>query len=99
MKESADKITDADKAPIQAAIEKVKQASKGNDVAAIRQAVNEMEQASHAMAQHLYGKGQPSGGPGAGGPGAGGPGPDGGPKPAGDGKKDDVIDAEYEVKK
>jgi molecular chaperone DnaK len=99
MKESADKITDADKAPIQAAIEKVKQASKGNDAAAIRQAVNEMEQASHAMAQHLYGKGQPGGGPGAGGPGAGGPGPDGGPKPAGDGKKDDVIDAEYEVKK
>jgi molecular chaperone DnaK len=98
MKESADKITDADKAPIQAAIEKVKQASKGNDVAAIRQAVNEMEQASHAMAQHLYGKGQPGGGPGAGGPG-GGPGPDGGPKPAGDGKKEDVIDAEYEVKK
>jgi molecular chaperone DnaK len=99
MKESADKITDADKAPIQAAIEKVKQASKGNDVAAIRQAVNEMEQASHAMAQHLYGKGQPGGASGAGSPGAGGPGPDGGPKPAGDGKKDDVIDAEYEVKK
>ena len=44
------------------------------------------------MAQHLYGRGGGEGG---------GPTPSGGPNPS-DGKKDgpdDVIDAEYEVKK
>jgi molecular chaperone DnaK len=92
MKDNAGKISEADKAPINAAIEKVKQAAKGNDVSAIRQAISELEQASHAMAQHLYSKGQPGGGPSPS------PGPDGA-KPAGDGKKDDVIDAEFEVKK
>lgn len=98
LKDNADKVSDADKAPIQAAIEKVKEAAKGDDVNAIHQAVNDLQQASHAMAQHLYSKGQ--GGPGgaAGGP-AGGPG--GGPSPGGDGQqgKEDVIDAEFEVKK
>jgi hypothetical protein len=45
------------------------------------------------MAQHLYSQGGPAGG--------GAPGADGGPKPQGDGKggKEDVIDAEFEVKK
>jgi molecular chaperone DnaK len=94
MKENAAKISDSDKAPIQSAIEKVKSAAKGNDVAAIRTAVSELEQVSHAMAKHLYGQGQPGAGPSP----SPSPGSDGA-KPAGDGKKDDVIDAEYEVKK
>src|SRR5262249_53983420 len=67
LKDSADKISENDKAPILAAIEKVKHAMSGEDVNAIKQAISEMEQASHAMAQHLYGKG-PGGGPAAGGP-------------------------------
>jgi molecular chaperone DnaK len=96
LKEHADKINEADKAPIQAAIERVKQASSGNDVEAIRRAVNDLQQASHAMSQHLYSHAQ---GPGAAGPGAAGP---GGPGATGDGhdkSKEDVIDAEFEVKK
>jgi molecular chaperone DnaK len=91
LRDNAGKISDADKAPIQAAIDKVKQAKNSDDVNAIKQAVSELEQASHAMAQHLYGRGQ------------GGPGPQAEPGPGtGDGKdkgKEDVIDAEFEVKK
>src|SRR5262249_18036855 len=41
LKENADKISDSDKAPIQAAIEKVKQVASKDDVNAIRQAINE----------------------------------------------------------
>ena len=99
LKDNADKVSDADKAPIQAAIDKVKEAAKGDDPKAIQQAVNDLQQASHAMAQHLYSKGQ--GGPGGGA--AGGPtgGPGAGPSSGGDGQqgKEDVIDAEFEVKK
>ena len=93
LKDNADKISEGDKTPIKSAIEKVKQAASGDDVAAIRRSIEELQQASHAMAEHLY-KQQPSGG--AGGGGAGGA----GAQPSGDGKgKDDVIDAEFEVKK
>ncbi len=86
LKENADKISEGDKAPINAAIEKVKQTMSGEDVAAIKQAVADLHQASHAMAQHLYGQKQP-----------GGAGPDG-PASA-TGGKEDVQDAEFEVKK
>jgi molecular chaperone DnaK len=90
LKEHADKVSDADKQPIQTAIEKVKQAASKDDVAAIEQAINELEQASHAMAKHLYSQ------QGAAAQGAQAPGSDGQTREAG---KDDVIDAEFEVKK
>lgn len=89
LKENAGKISEADQAPIKSAIERVKQAASKDDVADIRRALGELEQASHAMAQHLY-KQQEAGAAPSG---------DGDAKPAGDGKKDDVIDAEFEVKK
>jgi molecular chaperone DnaK len=90
LRDNADKISEGDKAPIQAAVEKTKQAAKGDDLSAIRSAVADLERAAHAMSQHLYSKAGPT------------PGTDGaGAKPSGDGKsgKDDVIDAEFEVKK
>jgi molecular chaperone DnaK len=90
LKENAEKISESDKTPIQAAVEKVKQAVSKDDVSAIRTAIGELEQASHAMAQHLYGKAGAAGGPQA---------AAGGPPAGGDKGKDDVIDAEYEVKK
>jgi molecular chaperone DnaK len=97
LRENGDKISDNDKAPITSAIERVKQAASGEDVNAIKQAISDLEQASHAMAQHLYASGQRGGGPGAG------AGPTGGQtagQTGGDGKSgDDVIDAEFEVKK
>jgi molecular chaperone DnaK len=91
MKEHADKLSDGDKAPVQSAIDKVREATKGEDVNAIRQALNNLQSAAHAMAQHLQRAGAT----------AAGPSPDGqagGAAPGGDRKKDDVIDAEFEVK-
>jgi molecular chaperone DnaK len=98
LKDHADKIGEADRAPIQAAIEKVKQAASRDDGNAIKQAISELEQASHAMAQHLYSKGP---GPGDSGPSPQQAGPGTPPPPDGAQKtgKDDVIDAEFEVKK
>lgn len=86
--EAGDKITDADKAPINAAIGKVRDAIGKNDLAAVKATTAELEQASAAMAQHIYSKVG----------GQGGPTPSGGPEGKKDGP-DDVIDAEYEVKK
>jgi molecular chaperone DnaK len=91
LKDNAAKISESDQTPIKAAIEKVKQAASGEDAAAIHEAVNQLQQASHAMAQHLYGQQPPGGGAGT--------------QPSGDGHggaekgKEDVIDAEFEVKK
>jgi molecular chaperone DnaK len=90
MKEAGDKITESDKSPINAAIQKVKDAIGRNDLAALKAATGELEATSSAMAQHLYSKagGQPGAGPT--------------PEPSPSDKKgggDDVIDAEYEVKK
>jgi len=92
LKEFGDKLGEADKQPIQSAIDRVRDAMKGNDPAAIKTASNDLATAVQALAQFAAGQG-PRGGntPGAG--------------PSGDGAtgagkaKDDVIDAEFEVKK
>lgn len=88
LKDNADKLSDADRGPVQAAVSKVKEVMARDDAAAIRRAVEELQTASHAMAQHLYQR-HPSGGSRpeqASGNGRG-------------GARDDVIDAEFEVKK
>ncbi len=91
LKEAGDKLPESDKSAVTAAIDKVKQAKEGNDIEAIRQAVNNLHTAAHAMAQHV--------GRGAGTPPGGSTGT--GEASTGDGKTggDDVIDAEFEVKK
>ncbi|MBI2809188.1 MAG: molecular chaperone DnaK [Planctomycetes bacterium] len=81
IQEAGDKLSEGDKAPVLAAVEKVKQAKDGHDLDAIRNAVNNLHTAAHAMAQHV-GRGGPSE-----------------PPPTGAPKSDDVIDAEFEVKK
>jgi molecular chaperone DnaK len=87
LKEAGDKVSASDKSAIQAAIERTKQAASQDDPQAIKQATSDLKAASAALAQHVQ---QPGGGP----------------SPAGDGQpgeqkggKDDVIDAEFEVKK
>ncbi len=92
MTENADKISESDKAPINASIDRLKTAMSGEDPEAIRTAINALEQASSAMAQHLYSQEAPP--PGADGQ-ASAPGGESGGKDGGD----DVIDAEFEVKK
>jgi len=73
MKEHADKLTDADKQPLQAAVEKTREVAKGTDVAAIKSAVENLEAASHAFSKVLYEKGtagaSPAGAEAAGGDG------------------------------
>ena len=98
MEENKEKLSDADQSAVKAAIEKVNAAKKGDDPAAITQAIEDLQRASQAMAEHLYA------GSGAAGPGASGP--EGGPKagpssPNGGqgGKPEDVIDVEFEEKK
>ncbi|QEH38337.1 Chaperone protein DnaK [Aquisphaera giovannonii] len=98
--ENKDKLSDYDKAALRAAMDRVNEVKKGEDAAAINQAVDELQKASQAMAEHLYASSSPGAGPGAGGP-AGPGGPHGHPDGANGGaaKPDDVIDVEFEEKK
>jgi len=90
MKEAGDKIGEADKAPVIAAVNKVRDALSRSDITALKAANAELDTVSAAMAQHVYAK-------------AGGTPPGAEPEaPPTAGKKDggdDVMDAEYEVKK
>jgi molecular chaperone DnaK len=92
MKEHADKLSDADKAPLQQSIEKVRALAKGDDTAAIRSALQDLEQAAQAVGQILYQRTQPCQAhaqPAAGRNASG--------KPSGAGD-DEAIDAEFTVK-
>src|SRR6056297_4200104 len=84
MSENDEKLTEQDKEPMTKAIEKVNEAAKGEDVAAIKQATDELEAASQAFSKVLYEKAGASaeGGEQAGGQAA-----------AGDSADDDAIDA------
>ena len=85
LKENGDKLGEAEKSAVTRAMDKVKGVKDGSDLAAIKTAVSELDTVSQAMASHMNAK------PGAEDPGAA---PSGGKKGG-----DDVIDAEYEVKK
>src|SRR5262249_11294021 len=54
IKEHAEKIQASDKAPLEAAIQKVREAAKGENADAIKSAVSELEQASHALSKAMY---------------------------------------------
>jgi molecular chaperone DnaK len=83
LKEKGDGLDAGSKASIEKAVEKVREATRGTDLGAVKGAVGELDQMMQAMAQHFQG------------PPAGTAGPSGEAKAGGD----DVIDAEYEVKK
>ncbi len=110
LEENKEKLSESDRSALLAAIAKVNEVKKGEDAAALNQAIDELQRASQAMAEHLYSaaSAQPggAGGAGAAGPGggpggftAGGFGPDGGAGGPGGHKPDDVIDVEFEEKK
>jgi molecular chaperone DnaK len=91
IKENADKIKESDKAPLEAAIKKAREAAKTDNADSIKSAVSELEQASHALSKTLY-EAQQAGGAAHGAAQPGG---------ASDGKKpgdEEVVDAEFEVK-
>jgi molecular chaperone DnaK len=93
MEESKDKLSDSDKSAVRAAIEKVNEAKKGDDVAALNRAIEDLQRASQAMAEHLYAANA------AGPDGNGATVPPSGDGSAGASKADDVIDVEFEEKK
>ncbi|QDV26597.1 molecular chaperone DnaK [Aureliella helgolandensis] len=90
IKENEDKLTDGDREPMNAAIEKVNKAVAGEDAEAIKSATSELEQAAQAFSKTLYEK--------AGAAAATGGAPEAGGENQSSGD-DDAIDAEFEVKK
>ena len=89
LKDLQDKISDGDKAPINQAIEKVRETAKGEDAAAINSAIEQLKQTLMAMGQSMY---QRAGAGDQAGPEAS---PDGGADASAD---DDTIDVEYKEK-
>ncbi|MBX9623874.1 MAG: Hsp70 family protein, partial [Gemmataceae bacterium] len=85
--DAGDKVTDADKAPVTAAVQKVRDAIGRQDVAAVKAATAELEQVAGAIAQHLSAKA-----------GQGAAADEPATPPADKKGGDDVMDAEYEVK-
>jgi len=96
LKDLGDKIPAATKSDLEAKVKAVRDALNGSDIEAVKSASESLMQASHRMAEEAYkAAGGAQGGAGATGPEAGGQ-PGG---QAGGGKKDDVVDAEFEEQK
>lgn len=90
LKEQGDKVDEAARTPIEAAITKVREAIPGEDLDAIKSATDELQQASHAMSEAMYKAAAEAG------EGAEGATPDA--TASADATDDDAIDAEFEVK-
>jgi molecular chaperone DnaK len=89
LKDLGEKVSAADRAAIETAMEAVKKASEGSDTAAVERALEQLTAAQHKAAEAMYKQQAQSGG----GPESGGAGPGGGAS-AGGGQPSDVIDAE-----
>jgi len=85
--EIGDKIDAADKSGVEAEIEKVKEALKGTDSEAIKNATEELSKKFYAVSEKLYAQANPQGAPGAG------PQADAGQGAAGG--NDNVYEADY----
>jgi molecular chaperone DnaK len=95
IRENRERVPEADLKAVESAIETAKSALAGGSVEAMQSAAQELEKASHKVAEVLY-KASAAAGQGAGGPANAGPGAEGGGQA--DGKKPsegEVIDAEY----
>ena len=91
MEEMGDKISDASKAKVTEAVDKVKEALKGDNVDAIKSANDNLTQVWHQVASELYQQASTEGAPQN--PPGGTPGGTEGPKQGDDG----VVDADFEV--
>lgn len=89
LKDVGDKISESDKAPVQAAVEKLKETLKGTDIGAIKAATDDVQKALQAIGEKIYQATGAQGDPSQGGQ-AGGPTPN-------QGGDDGVVDADYEV--
>jgi molecular chaperone DnaK len=90
--EHGDKLGEGDRQAVRAAIEKLNERLKTEDTAAINQAIEELQQASHALSQHLY---QQAGATAAGASPP--PGAERGQEQTEE--QEDVVDADFEVKR
>jgi molecular chaperone DnaK len=89
LKENRDKVSEAEAKSVEDAVAATRKAAEGDDPAAIRAAIEQLNNASHKLAETLYRKAAPpTDVPPQGAPGAA-PGAD---------KGGDVVDAEYTVK-
>jgi len=89
LKDQGEKVSAEDRSNIESGISQLREALKGDDAQAIKRAMENVEKASHKVAEEMY----KSAGPAAA--------PQGEPPAADETKKpddDDVIDAEYDVK-
>ena len=92
LEDAKDKISADDKASVEAALNKLKDAMKGTDVQAIKNATEEATKAFYPIAEKMYQQTGAQGGPQAG------PGPDMGGQQAGGANTDpNVVDADYQV--
>ncbi|MEI7880922.1 MAG: molecular chaperone DnaK [bacterium] len=94
IKDQGSKMTDDKKKPVEAELEKLKEALKGSDSDAIKAAIEGVNTVMQAFTAEMYAQAKtqhPGGGEG----GAGHPGADEGAKAKGG--KDDVIDADFEM--
>jgi molecular chaperone DnaK len=97
LKEHGDKVDAQARAEIEQALNRLKDAQKGDDASTIEKAMEAVTAASHRLAEEVYktaAKGAAAGAEAGVGAGAGA----GESKSGGGGKDDDVIDAEFEVK-
>ena len=62
-KESGDKMSASDRSALEAKISDLRRVMEGDDVARIREVIEELKQASYAVSQQMYGQQQPDGGP------------------------------------
>ena len=88
LNEMGDKVTEAEKAPVKEAIEKLKTAQKGTDLAAIKAATEEVQKAFYAVSEKLYKNAAPQGEANAA--------PNAGAGQQAGGSDDGVVDADYE---
>ena len=88
LNEMGDKVTEAEKAPVKEAIEKLKTAQKGTDLAAIKAATEEVQKAFYAVSEKLYKNAAPQGEANAA--------PNAGAGQQAGGNDDGVVDADYE---
>jgi molecular chaperone DnaK len=86
LKDTGDKLSSADRAAVESAIEEAKKANAGTDVSAISAAMEALNKAQHAAAENLYKQAQTADGTA--------PPPEGGPSQPTGQKDGEVIDAE-----
>jgi len=101
LKEHGEKVPAGERGKIETAVNNLREVLKKDDAGSIKKAMENLQEAGQAIGKIMYEEAAKKGGQAGGGPGGPSEGePVGAGAPGGGGKKDDdVIDAEFEVKK